>query len=137
MRFSERILLRSEKSWLLLNPAEILWIEARGHVSILHCGENQYSIRSGIRNIEGKLNPRQFIRIHRSCIVNMDTIRELKPRVNRGYDVILEDGTKLNWSRHYKNRFHLIEESFQIIHGAEEPPNQNHAVKPFLNTSTR
>jgi two-component system LytT family response regulator len=125
MRFSGRILVRSEKSWLLLNPEEIYWIEANGPGSILHCGKTEYFIRSGIRNIECKLNPRQFIRIHRSCIVNVDTIRELKPRFNRGYDVILQDGTKLIWSRHYKNRFHFIEETFQIISGAEEAVVQN------------
>ena len=125
MRFSGRILVRSEKSWLLLNPEEIYWIEANGQGSILHCGKTKYFIRSGIRNIEWKLNPQQFIRIHRSCIVNIETIRELKPRLNRGYDVILEDGTKLIWSRHYKNRFHFIEETVQIISGAGETVVEN------------
>ena len=120
MRFPRRILVRSEKSWLLINPEEIQWIEANGRGSILHCGKNHFLVRTGIRNIEWKLNPQQFLRIHRSCIVNMDTIHELKPRANRGYDVILLDGTKLIWSRHYKSRFHLIEEHFQIIPGAEE-----------------
>ncbi|MCI0417416.1 LytTR family transcriptional regulator [bacterium] len=111
MELAERILVRSNKSWLLLNRNEIQWIEAKGPNTLLHCRSSEYSIRIGIRSIESKLDPEQFIRIHRSYIVNVNTIRELKLRMNRSYDVILEDGTKLICTRYYKDRFHFIEKS--------------------------
>jgi two-component system LytT family response regulator len=110
-----RILVRSDRSLFLLNREEIEWIEAKGQNTLLHCGKNHYSIRAGIQKIERELDPNQFVRIHRSYIVNLDSIRELKPRINRGYDVVLQDGTELTWSRHYSNRFHCIEDTAVTI----------------------
>jgi two-component system, LytTR family, response regulator len=110
-----KLLVRSDGSLFLLNREEIQWIEAKGQKSLLHCGNHSYSIRGCIQVIEHELDPKQFVRIHRSYIVNLNKIRQLKPRTTRGYDVILDDGTELIWSRHYKNRFHAIEQSALTI----------------------
>ncbi len=115
MAFAERILVRSDKSWFLLNREEIQWIEGNGQTTLLHCGKNHYSVRVRIQFIERELEPQQFVRIHRSYIVNLNSIRELKPRTDRGYDVILQDGTELSWSRHYKNRFNSLERDTLIL----------------------
>ena len=101
-----KLLVRSNGSLLFLNPTEIHWIEAKGKYSYLHCGKNLYPVRAGIQSLEGELDPQEFIRIHRSYMVNVDSIRELKPWLKGEYRVILMDGTELTWSRNYKDRFY-------------------------------
>jgi len=101
-----KLLVRSNGSLLFLNPTEIHWIEAKGKYSYLHCGKNLYPVRAGIQSLEGELDPEAFIRIHRSYMVNVDSIRELKPWLKGEYRVILMDGTELTWSRNYKDRFY-------------------------------
>ena len=103
---NRKLLVRSNGSLLFLNPTEILWIEAKGKYSSLHCGKNEYPVRAGIQSLEGELDPDAFIRIHRSYMVNIDSIRELKPWLKGEYRVILNDGTELTWSRNYKDRFY-------------------------------
>jgi two-component system, LytTR family, response regulator len=103
---TRKLLVRSNGSLLFLSPTEIHWIEAKGKYSCLHCGVNQYPVRAGIQSLEGELDPESFIRIHRSYMVNIDSIRELRPWLKGEYRVILNDGTELTWSRNYKDRFH-------------------------------
>ena len=105
-QMNRKLLVRSNGSLLFLNPTDIHWIEAKGKYSHLHCGENEYPIRAGIQLLEGELDPESFIRIHRSYMVNIDSIRELKPWLKGEYRVILSDGTELTWSRNYKDRFY-------------------------------
>jgi two-component system, LytTR family, response regulator len=102
----KRLLIRSSGSLLFLNQEDIHWIEAKGKYSHLHCGRDQYPVRAGIQTLEGELDPESFIRIHRSYIVNIDSIRELKPWLKGEYHVLLNDGTELTWSRNYKDRFY-------------------------------
>jgi two-component system, LytTR family, response regulator len=106
---TEKLLVRANKAWVLLRAKEIQWLEAQGERTLLHCGEKQYSISAGIWFVERELDPHQFVRIHRSYMVNIDTIHELKPREHRGYDVILHDGTQLIWSRNYMDRFQTLQ----------------------------
>ena len=115
MAVNGRILVRSDKSLFLLDRNQIDWIEAKGANTLLHCGTDHYSVRAGIRTVERELDSDQFIRIHRSYIVNINTIHELKPRTNRTFEVILRDGTELTWSRYYKDRLSLLEESLLRI----------------------
>ena len=55
--------------------------------------------------LESRLNPRQFIRIHRSCIVNLDRIRELQPSFHGDFVVLMLNGTELTLSRGYRDKF--------------------------------
>lgn len=105
-QMNRKLLVRSNGSLLFLNATEIHWIEAKGKYSCLHCGPNLYPVRAGIQSLEGELDPESFIRIHRSYMVNIDSIRELKPWLKGEYRVILSDGTELTWSRNYKDRFY-------------------------------
>ncbi|MCI0415417.1 LytTR family transcriptional regulator [bacterium] len=105
-----KILLRSDQGLVVLNMKEIHWIEAREKCSVVHCGSNEYFVRPGLQSLENKLDPHQFVRIHRSYLVNVDSIRELKPSVKRGYTVLLKEGTELIWSRHYKDRLRVLQE---------------------------
>jgi len=69
----------------------------------LHVGKEAHLLRETMSDIQGKLDPDQFIRIHRSTFVNFDKIKELQPWFHGEYVVILRDGTQLTMSRSYKN----------------------------------
>jgi two-component system LytT family response regulator len=81
---------------------EIDWIEAAGDYLILHVGSDTHLIRETMAAIEAKLDSKQFLRIHRSTILNMDRVKELQPYFNGEYIIILKDGTELKLSRSYR-----------------------------------
>ncbi len=58
-------------------------------------------MRETVARLEGRLDPKRFIRIHRSTIVNIDRLRKLSPSFAGEYALILHDGTKLKLSRRY------------------------------------
>lgn len=81
-------------------PAEeIDWIEAADYCSRLHVGERSYLIRKSMQAFERALDPECFIRIHRSSIVRIDRVVELRRLEHGAYAVILRDGTELRLTR--------------------------------------
>jgi two-component system LytT family response regulator len=101
-RFLERLIVRSQGRVLFLPVRAIDWIEAEGNYVNVHCGGKTYLLREAIASLEAGLDPRKFRRIHRSTIINMDSVRELRPRFHGDYDVILVDGTELKLSHRYR-----------------------------------
>lgn len=61
-------------------------------------------VRGPLKELARQLSPLQFARIHRSMMVNLDCVTELVPDATGGYDVVLEDGTRLRLSRSYRDR---------------------------------
>jgi len=82
-------------------PEEIEWIAAAGDYAELHGSGRSHLIRETMNALEGKLDPAQFFRIHRSRIVRAKCIRELCPIDNREYLVKLSDGSEHRSSRSY------------------------------------
>lgn len=80
------------------------WLEAAGNYVGLRVGSRIHLIHETLRKIEQMLDPQQFLRIHRSTIVNVERIRELQPFANGEFVVILHDGTRLKLSRSYRER---------------------------------
>ena len=80
------------------------WVEASGNYVRLHAKGEAFVLRDSMKNMEAKLDPDLFVRIHRSAIVNVDRIRELQPWFHGEYVVILQDGTKLMASRVFSDR---------------------------------
>ncbi len=100
----ERILLKSSGEIFFLKAEEIDWIEAEGDYMKFHVGGRAHLMRETMARLEARLDPKQFIRIHRSTIVNIDRLRKLSPSFAGEYAVILHDGTKLKLSRGYHER---------------------------------
>ena len=97
-----RIPVRRDDAVLLIPVRDVDWIEAEGDYARLHVAEQQYLIRETMGGLEVSLDPAQFARIHRSTIVNLNRVRELRPLFKGDHDVILHNGTTLRLSRHYK-----------------------------------
>lgn len=101
---AERLAIRVNGRRVLVKAADIDWIDAVGNYAQLHVGSAAHLLRTRLKDLEMKLDPGQFMRIHRSTIVNVDRIRELEPRTHREFAVMLADGTRLTSSRSYANR---------------------------------
>ncbi|HSJ25819.1 MAG TPA: LytTR family DNA-binding domain-containing protein [Longimicrobiales bacterium] len=103
-RRSERLVVRSGGRIVLLQTSEIDWVEAASNYVRLHAGGKEYLLRETMTALEEKLDPAEFLRIHRSTIVRIDRIRELEPLFQGDYVVILKDDTRLTSSRGYRER---------------------------------
>ena len=91
-------------SVVLLRGDEIDWIESEGNYVQFHAGKQRFLVRQMIGALEQELDPRRFIRVHRSTIVNIDRIRELQPLFRGDYAIVLEDGTRLTLSRSHRKQ---------------------------------
>lgn len=100
--YSERIAMRTNGRILFLDVNQIDWIEAAGIYVNLHMGDKTHLYRSTLAQTLKRLNPRQFVRLHRSAVVNTARILELHPRGHGDYTVVLLGGKQLVLSRAYK-----------------------------------
>ena len=98
-RYLTRLMIRASSRVMLLKVDEIDFIEADGNYAKLHAGRKTHLLREKMNDLEGRLDPAKFVRIHRSVIVNLDRIKELHPHFNGDYVVVLEDGRQLRLSR--------------------------------------
>lgn len=95
-----RLVIRTGRSVLFLNASELDWAEAEGKYVRLHLGKETLLLKMSISTLETELDPAQFVRIHRSTLVNVDRVRWLQPWMNgRTYQLVLHDGTRLTLTR--------------------------------------
>jgi two-component system, LytTR family, response regulator len=107
-KFTDRIMLKSSGEILFLKLNEIDWIEAEGDYMKFHVNGRAHLMRETMVRLEARLDPKQFIRIHRSTIVNLDRVQKLSPSFAGEYAVILRDGTKLKLSRGFHERISTL-----------------------------
>jgi two-component system, LytTR family, response regulator len=100
----KRLLGRRDGRLIVLKATEIDWIESAANYVSLHVGKESYLVRETLQSLEGRLDPDQFIRIHRSTIVNLDRVQEIEPYFHGDYIVRLRDGHRLTLSRTYRER---------------------------------
>jgi two-component system LytT family response regulator len=101
-RDSERILIKSGSRILFLRKGLIEWVEAQGDYVKLHIGKDSHMLRETMTVAAERLDPNRFVRIHRSRIVNLDHVREIRPLWGGDYSVLMRDGTELTMSRTYR-----------------------------------
>ncbi len=80
------------------------WIEAADNYVKLHVGRTEYLLRSTLAALEKELDGRQFVRIHRSSMVQVDRIRELVPESHGDFTLRLRDGAELTLTRTFRER---------------------------------
>jgi two-component system, LytTR family, response regulator len=98
-----RLLVKQGDGFLLLKAEEINWISSTGEYARLHARKTSFMMRTPLSELADKLDDRQFARIHRCTIVNLDRVREIQPRSHGDCDVVLDDGTSLRLSRSYRD----------------------------------
>ena len=100
----KRLIVKSSGRTIILTADEIDYVEAAGNYLRLRAGKAAHFIRDRLGQLEKKLDPEKFARIHRSTIVNIERIKEMHPLFNGDQMVILHDGTKLTMSRRYRDK---------------------------------
>jgi two-component system LytT family response regulator len=97
-----RLVVKSGSRSRIVPTTDIDWIEADGNYVRLHCGAETHLVSRTMTELADALDARQFVRIHRSAIVSVARIRELRTDDYRDYTVILRDGQRLRLSRSYR-----------------------------------
>jgi two-component system LytT family response regulator len=97
--YLERMMVRTAQGMSFVRVEDIDWIEARNYCAKLHVAVREYLVRETMERLGAKLDPRRFVRIHRSTIVNIDRIERLEPYFHGSYVVVLRDRTRLTLSR--------------------------------------
>ena len=102
--YFERVVVKTSGRVIFLDVGDIDWIEAAGVYVDLHVGSKSYLYRATVGQLQERLDPKQFVRVHRSAIVNAARIMELQPRTHGDYVVLLKGGTELPLSRGYRTQ---------------------------------
>jgi two-component system LytT family response regulator len=101
---NDRFVVKSGGRVRFVKAEDIEWVEAAGDYVQLHTADTTHLLRKTMKEMEEALDADQFLRIHRSTIVNVGCLQEMRPYgSNNEYTVVLEDGTKRKLSRTYRD----------------------------------
>lgn len=98
-RYAERIVVRASGRIFFVRVKDIDWVEGDGNYVRLHSGGKSHLVRETLKSIEARLDPKRFLRVHRSSIINVDRIVSLEPYFHGEYVITMRDGAKVTSSR--------------------------------------
>jgi two-component system, LytTR family, response regulator len=101
-RYAVRLPVAENGRIIVVKTLDIDWIEAEGNYSQLHTRSRRHTVRETLTSLQRKLNPDDFVRIHRSAIVNVHRVREIQPWFHGYHIVVLENGKQLRMSRYQR-----------------------------------
>jgi two-component system LytT family response regulator len=101
----ERLLVPVGPKWVVVEIDEVDWIEAADYYARLHCGAKSYLVREPLAELEARLDPARFFRIHRSAIVRLDRVAEVHAHFRSDLLVVLRNGQRLPLSRSRRKAF--------------------------------
>ena len=104
---TDRFAVRKGRSQHLVRAADIRWIEAQGYYAALHTDDGSFLLRRSLTRLEEELDPENFIRVHRSTIVNVDHVNRLTTNDSGSCLVMLADGTRRGVSRNGRRKLRL------------------------------
>jgi two-component system, LytTR family, response regulator len=105
MSAPHRLIVRSGERMLLVPVCSIRWIEGQNNYARLHLDGVSYDIRQTLASFVDRLGPATFRRIHRTTVVNLDFVRELRRESNGELFAVMRDGTALHVSRAHRHEF--------------------------------
>ena len=103
-RYLKRIMIKEDGRLFFLRTPDIDWVEASGNYVRLHVGAESHLLREAMKGLEARLDPETFLRIHRSAIVNIERVKELRPLFHGDYTVVLRDDRELTMSAAYREK---------------------------------
>ena len=104
----DRVVIKSGGRIYFLKIEEIDWVEGAGDNLSLHSGSQTHLIRETMGNFHAKLNQQKFLRIHRSTIVNIERIKDIRPLFKGEYVITLTSGIRLKASRGYRRELQAL-----------------------------
>ena len=108
---ADRLLVTENERSFFVAARDIAWIESSRNYVVLHLGPKSHMIRGTLDAFSKKLNPAEFVRVNRSALVRLDSIRELQPWFHGEYKIVMKDGATIPWTR----RFITAEASRRIL----------------------
>jgi two-component system LytT family response regulator len=107
-KWPERIVVKEGERFDFVPVESIDWIESANNYVQLHCGSRHHLLGESLTNLEGRLNPARFLRIHRGRIVNLSRIEAIHPLLGGTYELELRSGTRLTTGRQYRNQIQTL-----------------------------
>ncbi|MBP8234939.1 MAG: response regulator transcription factor [Rhizorhabdus sp.] len=101
-RFEKMINIKDRGKIFRVDVDSIERIDAAGDYMCIYTGDNTLILRETMKDLEKRLDPRRFQRVHRSTIVNLDLVREVKPHTNGECFLVLDSGAQVKVSRSYR-----------------------------------
>jgi len=102
-RFEKLINIKDRGQIFRVDVDTIELIEAAGDYMVIKTGDNSLVLRETMKDLEKRLDPRRFQRVHRSTIVNLDLVKQVKPHTNGECFLVLESGSSVKVSRSYRD----------------------------------
>ncbi len=102
-RYEKLINIKDKGQIFRVDVDSIEWIEAAGDYMVIYTADNSLILRETMKDLERRLDPRVFQRVHRSWIVNLNQVRQVKPHTNGECFLILESGADVKVSRSYRD----------------------------------
>jgi two-component system, LytTR family, response regulator len=107
-QFKQRILVKEKRKYFLVDLDDIYFFQASGDYVTIHKQKGTHLINESMNNLESKIDPGQFVRIHRSTIINLRYIDNLQPYFNGEFFITMKNGEKLKLSRNYRDKIKSI-----------------------------
>lgn len=104
-RWLSRLSIKEEEGIVFVPVEQVLWIEAANKYVVIHLNDRTYISRQTIQSLEDELDPKQFVRIHRSILVRKSAVRGLHPLFHGDYIVRLVNGAEVMLSRNFRGSF--------------------------------
>lgn len=106
--YLQKVLVKSGERLTFLETRKVEWISSEGNYVCFHVDKSSYLMRETISNLESQLDPAQFLRINRSVIININSVKELHQMFHGDYKVILTDNSQFTLSRRFRDRLPRI-----------------------------
>ena len=100
----DRLVVKAAGTTRFIRVADIEWIEAAGVYVTLHVGTKEVLYRAALNDLARKLDPMRFVRVHRSAIVNIESVSHLEAISHGEFEVVMKSGLRTRISRTYRAR---------------------------------
>jgi two-component system, LytTR family, response regulator len=101
LRYPDRVMIEENGRSVFVALADVDWMESARNYVVLHAGAKTHTLRGTLDALAKKLDPAAFVRVNRSSIVRIDSIRELQPWFHGEQKIVMRDGTTITWSRRF------------------------------------
>lgn len=98
----DRLVVKAGGTTRFIRVIDIDWIEAAGVYVTLHVGSKELLYRAALNDLAEKLDPRRFVRVHRSALINIESIVQLEPISHGEFEAVLKNGSRTRVSRTYR-----------------------------------
>lgn len=100
----DRLVVKAGGTTRFIRVIDIDWIEAAGVYVTLHVGGKELLYRAALNDLAEKLDPRRFVRVHRSALINIESVVQLEPISHGEFEAVLKNGSRTRVSRTYRGQ---------------------------------